>query len=144
MNDLCPTCGGGIWPGRQTTQCPNAFHRQGKPLEAKIFVFGSNLSGIHGAGAAKFALQNHGAIWGQGFGPQGNSYAIPTKDEGIVTLPIWRIAPFVKEFMIYAQQHPELKFQVTRIGCGLAGYTDKDIAPLFKEAPLNCALPEGW
>ena len=110
----------------------------------KIFVFGSNLSGIHGAGAAKFALENHGAVWRQGRGPQGNSFAIPTKDYRIRTLPLYHIESSVKFFILYAKEHPELTFQVTRIGCGLAGYTDKDIAPFFAGAPDNCELPPGW
>lgn len=109
-----------------------------------IFVFGSNLSGIHGAGAAKFARENHGAILGKGTGLQGNSYAIPTKDWQIKTLPLSNIKPFVDEFLVFASQHPEMRFNVTRIGCGLAGYTDKDIAPMFRGAPENCTLPEGW
>jgi hypothetical protein len=109
-----------------------------------IFVFGSNLAGRHGAGAALFARQNHGAIYGQGIGRQGNSYAIPTKDFSIHTLPLNHIRDYVNEFLQYARANPELQFQVTRIGCGLAGYTDSDIAPMFKGAPANCHLPEGW
>lgn len=109
-----------------------------------IFVFGSNLAGVHGAGAAKCALDVHGAIWGQGIGHQGNSYAIPTKDEHIKTLPLARIWSYVLQFMAYAKANKELKFEVTRIGCGLAGYTDKDISPMFEYAPENCELPTGW
>lgn len=110
----------------------------------EIFVFGSNLSGIHGAGAAAFALKHHGAKWGQGIGLQGESYGLPTKDEHIYTLPISRIKTYVNDFMKFAEENPHLTFNVTRVGCGLAGYTDKDIAPLFKGAPDNCNLPEGW
>lgn len=109
-----------------------------------IFVFGSNLAGRHGAGAALFAKKYHGAIQGLGIGPQGNSYGIPTKDQNIMTLSIHKIRGYVMEFIIYAEKHPELEFNVTRIGCGLAGYKDKDIAPLFQHAPANCHLPEGW
>lgn len=109
-----------------------------------IFVFGSNLAGRHGAGAALFALQNHGARYGQGVGRQGNSYAIPTKDFSIKTLPLIEIHFHVRDFLDYASKHPELEFQVTRIGCGLAGYSDEDIAPFFKNAPSNCSLPNGW
>lgn len=109
-----------------------------------IFVFGSNLAGVHGAGAAKFARENHGAIYGQGVGLQGESYAIPTKDENIETLPLHRIFPFVVHFLYFAAQHPEMTFNVTRIGCGLAGYSDKNIAPMFRGAPQNCVLPDGW
>jgi len=104
-----------------------------------IFVFGSNLSGIHGAGAAKFALDHHGAKWGQGVGLQGNSYAIPTKDKNITTLPLTEIKMYVDHFLLFAEDS-DLTFQVTRIGCGLAGYTEKDIAPMFREAPRNCIL----
>lgn len=108
-----------------------------------IFVFGSNLAGRHGAGAARTAL-GYGAIWSVGVGRQGNSYAIPTKDEQIRTLPLVRINPYIHQFILYARDFPSLTFQVTRIGCGLAGYTDKDIAPMFYGAPENCILPEGW
>ena len=109
-----------------------------------IFVFGSNLAGRHGAGAALFALKNHGAVYGQGTGRQGNSYAIPTKDYRINTLPLETILGYVNEFLLYARNHPELDFQVTRIGCGLAGYSDAEIAPMFINAPANCHLPAGW
>ena len=109
-----------------------------------IFVFGSNLAGRHGAGAALFARNNYGALYGQGVGRQGNSYAIPTKDYRINTLPLETIQGYVNEFLLYARNHPELDFQVTRLGCGLAGYNDAQIAPMFTNAPSNCSLPEGW
>ncbi|AQT27854.1 hypothetical protein CB3_012 [Pectobacterium phage vB_PatP_CB3] len=109
-----------------------------------IFVFGSNLAGIHGAGAAKYALKNEGAIWGKGTGHHGNSYAIPTKDERIQTLPLWHIAEQITDFIAYAYAHPELEFQVTQIGCGLAGYKASEIAPLFREAPFNCYFDSAW
>lgn len=115
-----------------------------KPDHSRIFVFGSNLSGFHGAGAAAFALVNHGAVPGMGFGRQGNSFAIPTKDFEVKTLPRPTIEIFVRLFKQYAENHPELRFQVTRIGCGLAGYTDEEIGPLFWGAPSNCDLPMGW
>ena len=108
----------------------------------RIFVFGSNLAGRHGKGAAKYALYNKGAEYGKGIGMQGTSYAIPTKDEKIKTLPLHSINFFVKEFINFAKDNPELEFEVTRIGCGLAGYTDEQIAPMFKDAPANCILPE--
>lgn len=110
----------------------------------KIFVFGSNLAGVHGAGAAAFALEKHGAVWGVGVGPQGNAYAIPTKDERIETLPVKRIRPYVEQFKAYALLHPEFQFQVTAIGCGLAGYKPADIAPMFVNAPSNCEMPPEW
>lgn len=109
-----------------------------------IFVFGSNLAGRHGKGAARHALEYKGAIYGQGSGRQGNSYAIPTKDERLRVLPLSRIAVFVQTFIEYAKAHPELTFEVTRVGCGLAGYEDAQIAPFFRGAPENCQLPEGW
>lgn len=109
-----------------------------------IFVFGSNEAGRHGAGAALYAVQNHGAIYGVGFGMQGNSFGIPTKDKNIRTLPLEKIKEYVDKFIAYAKMHPDKHFQVTRIGCGLAGYTDSQIAPMFKGAPYNCHLPEGW
>lgn len=109
-----------------------------------IFVFGSNLAGRHGKGAALCAMKEYGAIYGQGVGRQGDSYAIPTKDENIETLPLFLIYPYVIDFIYYAIKHPELEFNVTRIGCGLAGYDDDDIAPMFESAPENCKLPEGW
>ena len=109
-----------------------------------IFVFGSNLAGRHGAGAAKVARMHYGAITGRGWGPQGQSWAIPTKDVQLKTLPLHEIAKSVQQFLADARNHPELDFNVTRIGCGLAGYTDTDIAPMFKDAPANCQLPQGW
>ena len=109
-----------------------------------IFVFGSNAAGRHGAGAAKFAKKNHGAIYGQGIGRQGDSYAIPTKDARLNVLPLTEIAKYVTDFVTYAKEHPELYFEVTRVGCGLAGYDDTQMAPLFKEAPDNCYLPPEW
>lgn len=110
----------------------------------RIFVFGSNEAGIHGAGAARHALDVHNAIWGQGVGHQGASYAIPTKDVNISTLPLEVIEKYVLEFILYAEENQHLRFFVTRIGCGLAGYTDSQIAPMFAESPLNVLLPEGW
>ena len=109
-----------------------------------IFVFGSNLAGRHGKGAALCARNWHGVTYGIGVGRTGNSYAIPTKDEQIKTLPLEQIAKYVAEFLNYAKQHPELEFEVTRIGCGLAGYNDHEISPMFKDAPMNCHLPNNW
>jgi hypothetical protein len=110
-----------------------------------IFVFGSNLIGHHGAGAAHHAWLNHGAKYGQAEGPSGNAYAIPTKDRRIRhTLPLETIRGYVETFKIYARMSPELTFQVTRIGCGLAGLRDEDIAPMFKDAPDNCQFDYSW
>lgn len=108
-----------------------------------VFVFGSNLAGRHGKGAALYARQHHGAVYGQGEGLQGDSYAIPTKDAQIRTLPLDAIAKHVETFLTFARQF-NANFVVTRIGCGLAGYTDAQIAPMFKDAPANCLLPDGW
>lgn len=109
-----------------------------------IFVFGSNTSGRHGAGAAKTAVREWGAIRGQGEGRQGRSYAIPTKGHALRARALPAIQASVRTFLAYAAAHPELQFRVTRIGCGLAGYTDQQIAPMFRGASANCQLPEGW
>lgn len=108
-----------------------------KPDE--VFVFGSNLAGMHGGGAAYVAFKKFGAIMGCGVGLQGQSYAIPTMQGGVET-----IKPYVDEFITFAADHPELFFYVTRIGCGIAGFRDKEISPLFKEALEleNVCLPE--
>ena len=107
----------------------------------EIFVFGSNLRGMHGGGAAYAAYRKFGAIMGQGVGLQGQSYAIPTMQGGVGT-----IRPYVDEFIEFAKNHPELTFLVTRIGCGIAGFTDEEISPLFEKAHdvENIVLPEGW
>jgi len=109
-----------------------------------IFIFGSNLAGRHGAGAALFALKYHGAILGRGVGRQGSSYAIPTKNGCLDVLPLSVIGDFVEEFLNYARKHRELVFSVTKVGCGLAGYKEEQIRPLFEGAPMNCLLPDGW
>lgn len=107
----------------------------------EIFVFGSNLQGAHAGGAARIAYNNFGAIWGQGVGLQGQSYGIPTMQGGVET-----VRPYVNEFIQFAKDHPELTFLVTRIGCGIAGFTDAEMAPLFEKAHNmeNVILPEGW
>lgn len=104
----------------------------------QVFVFGSNLAGLHGGGAARVAMNKFGAVWGKGVGMQGQSYAIPTMQGGVET-----IKPYVDEFIEFAQAHPELKFYVTRIGCGIAGFKDDEIAPLFSQAldKPNVVLP---
>jgi hypothetical protein len=109
-----------------------------------VFVFGSNEAGRHGAGAALFARKNHGAIYGQGNGRQGDSYAIPTKDCRLRVLPLPTIKLYVDEFIRYARCNDDLTFEVTRIGCGLAGYKDGQIGPMFQYAPWNCKLPPEW
>lgn len=102
-------------------------------MRKEIFVFGSNLYGRHGKGAALDAK-----------GRTGDAYAIPTMDMVLKPLPLFMIELYVKEFLYYAKRHTGLIFKVTRVGCGLAGYTDAEIAPMFKGAPKNCRLPEGW
>jgi hypothetical protein len=109
-----------------------------------IFVFGSNEAGVHGSGAAKTAIDEQGAIYGQGIGLQGNSYGIPTKDWHIKTLPLERIREYVQDFKDFATDHPELEFQVTQIGCGLAGLKPEEIAPMFDDSPDNCQFDSAW
>jgi hypothetical protein len=109
-----------------------------------IFVFGSNLSGRHGRGAALRAREHHGAVSGKGVGLHGTSYAIPTKDHALRGLPLDQIAHYVRRFIEFATEHAEMSFQVTRVGCGLAGHSDQQMAPLFAGAPKNCQLPEEW
>jgi hypothetical protein len=109
-----------------------------------VFVFGSNLSGRHGKGLALRAREHHGAVSGKGVGLQGASYAIPTKDHALRGLPLDQIAHYVNRFIEFAREHTEMTFQVTRVGCGMAGYSDKQMAPLFAGAPENCRLPEEW
>lgn len=118
--------------------CPAAIQK----LEMnEVFVFGSNLAGKHGGGAAKTALDKFGAIWGHGVGLQGQSYAIPTMHGGTA-----KIKPYVDDFIIFAQNHPELTFFVTPIGCGIAGFDPKEMAPLFEKATEleNVYLPQSF
>ena len=107
----------------------------------EVFVFGSNLAGMHGGGAAYVAFKKFGAVMGCGVGLRGQSYAIPTMQGGVET-----IKPYVDEFITFASAHPELFFYVTRIGCGIAGFRDKEIAPLFAKAMglENVCLPKSF
>ena len=107
--------------------------------EDEIFVFGSNLEGLHGGGAALLAYERFGAVWGQGTGLQGKSYGIPTMHGGVDV-----IAPYVDDFIAFAREHRELRFLVTEIGCGIAGFTVGEMAPLFKDAmdEENIYLPQ--
>ena len=107
--------------------------------ENEIFVFGSNLTGAHGGGAARIAYDKFGAVWGKGVGLQGQSYAIPTMQGGVET-----IKPYVDEFILFAKENKHFTFLVTRIGCGIAGFRDEEIAPLFKDALCvsNIILPK--
>ncbi len=107
----------------------------------EIFVFGSNLDGHHGGGAARTAKEKFGAVWGQGSGLQGQSYGIPTMHGGVDD-----IKPYVDEFIAFAIENPELTFLVTRVGCGIAGFQDDEMAPLFKKAMEveNIWLPQSF
>ncbi len=125
------------------------IHRKGNP----ILVFGSNTAGRHGAGMAKVAHDQFGAVYGVGEGMTGDCYAIPTKTEGpriikgkkeLVVLPLDSIKSKVERFLTYASTHPQLNFFVTRIGCGLSGYKDEEIAPFFQDPPFNCSFAEDW
>jgi hypothetical protein len=122
--------------------------REGRFVLARpdmIFVFGSNEAGIHGAGAARFAHLNRGAKMGTSFGIAGHSFAIPTKDSQIrYTLPLSEINRYVKHFLQFALSKPGLTFQVTCIGCGLAGLKHEQIAPMFYRAPANCLFDTVW
>jgi hypothetical protein len=109
-----------------------------------IFVFGSNLDGRHGKGAAWYARKMYAAEYGVGEGRTGRAYALPTKDERLQPRPLGDIAASVDLFLAYAWDHPDLEFYVTRVGCGLAGYEDEQVAPFFLLAPGNCTLPDGW
>lgn len=106
-----------------------------------VFVFGSNLAGRHGKGAALWARQHSGAIYGRGVGRQGNAYAIPTKDYQLRVLPLEVIRSHVQEFLAYASRRSDLSFEVTPIGCGLAGYRLDQIAPMFAGVSANVILP---
>lgn len=132
------------------------YHEDGSlPVDRSIFVFGSNLRGRHGRGAAHIALCGYGAIEGVGVGPQGQSYAIPTKDQSLQSLELSIIRKYVQQFIIYANHYqslnehfngygPQMTFFVTAVGCGLAGYKPEHIAPMFRSAPANCSLPDVW
>jgi len=109
-----------------------------------VWVFGSNLAGRHGAGAAKIAAALFGAERGKGFGAMGQCFAIPTKDQKLSVIEIAEIHTSIEYFLRYAKEHADEEFFVTRVGCGLAGYHDAQIAPMFKQAPANCSFPDAW
>ncbi len=127
------------------TRTTYRFHRDGtQPQQGEVLVFGSNLAGRHGAGAAQLARERFGAQRGIGIGPAGLSYAIPTKDSNLNVLPLTEIRRYVADFLVFARLSPKTRYFITRVGCGLAGYQDYEIAPLFRGAPENCDLPETW
>lgn len=109
-----------------------------------IFVFGSNLKGVHGRGAAVSAVREYGAEWGVGEGRTGQAYALPTKETPYRGRGLQKIRLSVDKFLEYAQAHPELEFLVTKIGTGLAGYSDEQMAPMFEGAPANCRFDPAW
>lgn len=113
-------------------------------MTRRIFVFGSNEAGLHGAGAARTAQEKFGAIYGKSYGHYGDSFAIPTKDMLIETLPLSVINQYVQGFLAYADAHYKREFKITQIGCGLAGYKPADIAPLFRNATKNCLFDTAW
>jgi hypothetical protein len=122
------------------------YHRDGtlpRPHNQWVWCFGSNLAGVHGAGAAKVAIK-YGARPGVGVGLSKMSYAIPTKDHDIKTLPLDKIEPYIDRFKKFTLDHKYVKFWVTAVGCGLAGYKDADIAPMFKGCGPNCSFPIQW
>lgn len=106
--------------------------------EGSVFVFGSNASGAHGGGAARVAVDRFGAIWGQGEGLQGQSYGLPTM-EGLDAL-----RGAADRFVAFAESRPDLRFYLTKVGCGIAGHAESDIAPLFAESPDTVVKPAGW
>jgi hypothetical protein len=110
----------------------------------EIFVFGSNLAGRHGKGAARYALDYHGAIYGKGVGIQGDSYAIPTKDKQLKPLPLREIRGYINGFISFACRNPDVTFNLTPVGCGLAGYKQTDIFPMVAHRPNNVKLTKEW
>lgn len=113
-------------------------------LSKMVFVFGSNEAGAHGTGAAKYAREQRRMPFGKSYGHYGECFAIPTKDDILQTLPLSKIEYYVHGFLAYAHGHPKTRFQVTQLGCGLAGYKPKDIAPMFIGASENCYFDNVW
>jgi hypothetical protein len=121
------------------------YHKNGEvPQAGEVFVFGSNLAGVHGAGAALEAMKNFGAKWKYPIGLVGQSYAIPTKDLDIITLDIAVVKSFIEDFVVFTKRTPNVHYFVTAVGCGLAGFKDSEIAPLFKGCSNLCSFPDTW
>lgn len=121
------------------------FHNDGTvPTNGEIFVFGSNQNGYHGAGAALEACKNFGAPMGYAEGLYGQSYAIPTKDGHFKTLPMTEIKAAVHRFVDFAKENPQQNFFVTRVGCGYAGLSNRQMAQLFVGSPENCSFAKAW
>lgn len=113
-------------------------------MTTEIFVFGSNRAGIHGAGAAAYAYKTLNAKWGVGEGLTGSCYALPTKNRKIESYTRQTLAKHIRRFIQFADKRPNLTFRVTRVGCGLAGFTDIQVAPMFLDAPANCLFDTKW
>lgn len=128
----------------RTFHLDNTIPRADKGGSPWIWVFGSNEKVVHGAGAAKVAHVSFGAKYGVGRGMTGNAYAIPTKDRRIQTLPFEEVAANIAQFLKFAHANPEKRFYITRVGCGLAGFSDEQIGPLFAGSVANCSLPSVW
>ena len=121
------------------------YTKEIKSLEPnQIFVFGSNLAGRHGKGAALTASKLFGAKYGVGLGITGDCYAIPTKDKALNVLSLFSIEQYIFFFKDFARHHVDYEFLVTKVGCGLAGYSEEQIAPLFLNSPDNCVFHEDW
>ena len=120
---------------------PNHIHSKD---DDRIFVFGSNLLGIHGAGAARYAHMDLGAEWGVGEGPTGRTYALPTCYGPGDPVSMEELEYYVTCFLVYAAENPTVRFFVSAVGCGLAGFLEDEVAPFFADAPDNCDLPPGW
>lgn len=110
----------------------------------QIFVFGSNNNGDHAGGAARTAADKFGAVNGVRMGLQGQSYAIPTMSRDMIPLSLDSIEKHISRFLYFARQHPEFEFLLTKIGCGIAGYSETNIEPMFSNAPNNVVKPGGW
>lgn len=121
------------------------YHQDGtSPEKGWVFVFGSNQAGYHAGGAARAAADNFGAEWGVGEGPTGDAYALPTMNKELERRDLDAIEDSVQLFVMHAQSRPDHMFFVTRVGCGIAGFGDDQIAPMFRGAPDNCSFAEGW
>lgn len=115
-----------------------------QPPSPRVFVFGSNLAGRHGKGAALHARIHYGAVLGVAIGHIGQCYAIPTKDQNLKSLDLDTIRHHIYGFLAYARNNPKLEFNVTQIGCGLAGYKPEQITPMFRDPPSNCWFDPEW
>ena len=117
-----------------------------EPDDDRVFVFGSNLLGIHGAGAAHYARCELGAELGIGEGPTGRTYALPTCYQPGEPITYQELAVYVDNFLTYARQHPEQRFFVSKVGCGIAGFDEDVVSMVFRclDVPANCDMPPGW